>query len=213
MEENLEKLLEIKEKEIIKAFSHNNITAMFVNDQNELINYLKNILVDQKVVSVGGSVTLNQLGVIDLIRNSDVQFLDRYKPGLTTKQLEQCFRDGFSADLFFTSTNALTIDGCLYNVDGNGNRVAQMIYGPSQVIVIAGINKIFHNEQEAIDHISNVAAPANAIRLNNKTPCTKTGHCMNCLSEDRICCSYVKLGYQRVPGRIKVIIVKENLGY
>ena len=102
------------------------------------------------------------------------------------------------------------MDGCLYNIDGNGNRVAAMIYGPKEVIVIAGKNKIFETEAEAINHIKTVSAPANAIRLNKKTPCTK---CMNCLSSDRICSSYVKLGYQGNVDRIKIVIVNQDLGY
>ena len=101
----------------------------------------------------------------------------------------------------------------LYNIDGTGNRVAAMIYGPKEVIVVAGKNKVFETEAEAINHIKTISAPANAVRLNKKTPCAKTGECKNCLSADRICSSYVKLGYQVNADRIKVIIVNEDLGY
>ena len=153
------------------------------------------------------------MGVIDLIRELDVDFIDRYEEGISREEMENRFREAFFADVFMTSTNALTMDGCLYNVDGNGNRVAAMIYGPKEVIVIAGMNKIFESEEEAIAHIKNCSAPANAMRLNKKTPCTKTGKCMQCHSPERICSSYVKLGYQGKMNRIKVIIVKENLGY
>ena len=148
---------------MINAFSKNNMTLMFVKDKNELYTYLKNILVDSKSVAVGGSMTLDKLGVIDLIRQSDVQFIDRYEPGISPDELKKRFRAGFSADLFLTSTNALTVDGCLYNVDGTGNRVAPMIYGPDEVIVIAGLNKICESEASAIERIKNIAAPANAI--------------------------------------------------
>lgn len=213
MEENLEKLLRIKETALIKAFEMNNMTCMFVKDQAELMHYLKGICQQQKSVAVGGSVTLNQLGVIDLLRNSDVQFIDRYEDGLTRAETMNRFRESFFADLLITSTNALTMDGCLYNIDGTGNRVAAMIFGPREVIVIAGLNKICQDEAEAIAHIRNCSAPANAMRLNKKTPCVKTGRCMDCHSPDRICSSYVKLGYQGQVNRIKVIIVEENLGY
>lgn len=213
MEENLEKLLRIKQKEMIKNFERNNMTMLFVKDKNELMTYLKNILVDQKSVAVGGSITLDKLGVIDLLRKSDVNFIDRYEKGIDEVELKKRFRAGFSADLFLTSTNALTIDGCLYNVDGTGNRVAPMIYGPDEVIVIAGLNKICESENEAIDRIRNIAAPANAIRLNRQTPCSYKGRCQDCLSPQRICCSYVKLAYQRIPNRIKIIMVEESLGY
>ncbi|MDE6953914.1 MAG: lactate utilization protein [Erysipelotrichales bacterium] len=213
MEENLNELMKIKENELIKAFEKHNMTMLVVKDREELETYLKNVFVNGKKVAVGGSVTLNQLGVIDMLRSSDVDFIDRYEEGLTREEVEQRFREAFFADLFITSTNALTMDGCLYNVDGTGNRVAAMIYGPKEVIVIAGLNKICLNEQEAIDHIKNCSAPANAMRLNKKTPCTKMGKCIECHSPDRICSSYVKLGYQGKVNRIKVILVEDYLGY
>ena len=158
-------------------------------------------------------MTLNQLGVIDLIQESDVQFIDRYEEGLSQEQVVERLREGLLSDIFITSTNALTMDGCLYNVDGRGNRVSAMIFGPKDVYVIAGLNKIFNNEQEAIDHIREYSAPANALRLHKKTPCTRVGKCQDCLSEDRICSSYVKLGYQGQKNRIHVIIIEENRGY
>lgn len=158
-------------------------------------------------------MTLFETGVIDLIKQSDVILHDRYQDGLSRDQMQEIFRKAFTSDIFITSTNALTTDGCLYNVDGNGNRVAAMIYGPKEVIVIAGKNKIFETEAGAINHIKTISAPANAVRLNKKTPCTKTGECMNCLSPDRICSSYVKLGYQGNIDRIKIVIVNQDLGY
>ncbi len=213
MEENVRKLLKIQENQLINAFAHHNMQLMFVENKEELHTYLKSVLVDQKKVAVGGSVTLSQLGVLDLIKESDVEFIDRYEAGLSQEELTERLRQGLLSDLFITGTNALTADGCLYNVDGTGNRVAAMIYGPKEVIVIAGINKIFNTEEEAINHIKHWAAPANAIRLNRNTPCAKTGHCHECHSPDRICCSYVKHGYQRFVNRIKIIIVEDNLGY
>lgn len=213
MEENLESLWKIKETQLIKAFEANNMTCLFVKNKDELMTYLKSILINGKKVAVGGSVTLNQLGIIDVIRESDVEFIDRYEDGLTRDEMMNRFREGFFADLFITSTNALTMDGCLYNIDGTGNRVAAMIFGPREVIVIAGLNKICQNEDSAIQHIKNFSAPANAIRLNKKTPCTKLGHCIECHSPERICSSYVKLGYQSQMNRIKVIIIEDDLGY
>lgn len=213
MEENLKTLLKIKETQLIKSFESNNMTLMFVKDQKELETYLKSVLKDGKKVAVGGSVTLHQMGVIDLLHKSDVHFIDRYEEGLSREAIENRFRESFYADLLITSTNALTMDGCLYNIDGTGNRVAAMIFGPKEVIVIAGLNKICQDEAEALSHIKNCSAPANAIRLNRKTPCVKTGKCMECQSPERICSSYVKLGYQGKVNRIKVIIVEDYLGY
>lgn len=158
-------------------------------------------------------MTLFETGVIDKLRNSDVQFLDRYQEGLTREQVQSIFRESFLADIYITSSNAVTMNGCLYNIDGTGNRVAAMIYGPKEVLVIVGRNKIFTTEEAAINHIRNVAAPANAMRLNKNTPCTKAGKCLDCKSSDCICSSFVKMGYQSNVNRIKVIVVNEDLGY
>lgn len=213
MEKNLKKILKIKENQMIKAFELNQMSLMFVKDKEELTTYLKSVLNNKKKVAVGGSVTLDQMNVIDLIRESDVEFIDRYEKDISREVMENRFREAFLADLFITSTNALTMDGHLYNIDGTGNRVAAMIYGPREVIVIAGLNKICEDEKSAIEHIKKWSAPANAVRLNRNTPCAKTGQCQECRSADRICSSYVKLGYQKNPNRIMIIIVEENLGY
>ena len=213
MEKNMERLLKIKENQMIHAFEKNQMSLIIVKNRDELMNYLQARLVDHKKVAVGGSVTLSQLGVIDLIRKSNVEFIDRYDPSLTREEVLDKLREGLFSDIFITSTNALTMDGCLYNVDGTGNRVAAMIFGPKEVLVIAGKNKICENEQEAIWRIRHYSAPANAMRLDKKTPCIQTGKCMDCHSPDRICSSYVKLGYQSQAHRIKIILVEEDLGY
>lgn len=213
MDENLKEIIKIREDRMIKAFNQNNMQITFVDNFEQLHNYLKRYLCNQKTIAWGGSMTLFETGVIDLIRQSDVILYDRYEEGLSREQMQEVFRKAFTSDIFITSTNALTTDGCLYNVDGNGNRVAAMIYGPKEVIVIAGKNKIFENETEAINHIKTISAPANAVRLNKKTPCTKTGVCMDCLSPERICSSYVKLGYQGNIDRIKIVVVNQDLGY
>ena len=111
------------------------------------------------------------------------------------------------------SSNAITEKGELYNVDGNGNRVAALIWGPKNVIIVAGYNKIVKDIDESRARIEEIAAPANATRLGCDTPCTKTGHCMNCASPKRICATTVITGWQRVQNRIKVILVGEELGY
>lgn len=213
MDKNLKEIIKIREDKMIRAFNQNNMQITFVDNFEQLHNYLKRYLCNKKTVALGGSMTLFETDVIDLIKQSDVILHDRYQDGLSRDQMQEIFRKAFTSDIFITSTNALTTDGCLYNVDGNGNRVAAMIYGPKEVIVIAGKNKIFETEAEAINHIKTISAPANAVRLNKKTPCTKTGECMNCLSPDRICSSYVKLGYQGNIDRIKIIIVNQDLGY
>ena len=213
MDDNLKEIIKIKEDKMIKAFDRNNMQVTFVDNFDELHNYLKKYLCNQRTVALGGSMTLFETGVIDLIKSSDVILHDRYQEGLTREQTHEVFRKAFTSDLFITSTNAITSDGCLYNIDGTGNRVAAMIYGPKEVIVVAGRNKIFETEEAAIRHIKTISAPANAVRLKKQTPCVKSGECMNCASSDRICSSSVKLGYQGTVGRIKLVIVNQDLGY
>ncbi len=175
-------------------------------------------------VGVGGSVTLNQLDLLIEFRNGDYSFLDRYGDK-TMEEIHEIFHKSLSADYYLLSANAVTQNGELYNVDGNGNRVAASIYGPKTVIFIVGKNKIVKDMDEAVLRVKSVAAPLNCQRLGKKTPCAATGKCIafenggaadpaaGCRSKERICRSYVTLGEQVNPDRIKVIIVNEDLGY
>ena len=123
------------------------------------------------------------------------------------------YRDAFSADTYFMSTNAITLDGELINIDGNGNRVAALIYGPDQVIIVAGLNKVTANVEDGIRRVRNCATPPNCIRLNKKTPCAATGRCADCLSPEGICNQLVITRRSGNPDRIKVILIGESLGY
>ena len=130
----------------------------------------------------------------------------------TDDEIKQLKAKMINADAFLMSTNAITLDGELINIDGRGNRVSYMIYGPEQVIVIAGMNKVVKDVISGIDRVRNVASPANTVRLNCDTPCAKTGRCGECL-DHTICCQTVVTRSSLVPGRIKVILVGEELGY
>ncbi|WP_125152614.1 lactate utilization protein [Clostridium rectalis] len=213
MDKNLLWHMKKKVNKVIENLNKNNIDGFYVENEKELKDKLNEVLKDNMTVSVGGSMTLFESGVIDFLRSGKYNFLDRYKENLSIKEIENIYKKTFFADAYITSTNALTEQGELYNIDGNGNRVAAMIYGPDQVIIIAGINKIVKDINEAKKRLREIAAPINAKRLNKNTPCTKVGYCMDCSSEDRICSSYVVLRRQRNKGRIKVIIVGKDLGY
>ncbi|HEX2938029.1 MAG TPA: lactate utilization protein, partial [Ruminiclostridium sp.] len=173
----------------------------------------KELIKDGDTVSVGGSMTLFETGIIDYLKSGRFNYLDRYADGLAHEDREKIFRESFFADDYFTSSNVVTEEGELYNVDGSGNRVSAMIFGPKSVIVVVGYNKIVSDREAAIERVRKIAAPANAARLSCKTPCAKKGECMDCKTDARICCSYVFLGQQRENGRIKVIIAGEPLGY
>lgn len=213
MNQHLQSIIEIKQAKMKEAFLKHRMEITFVENKEELLECLKPIFVNQKSVSFGGSQTLFETGVIDLVRNSNVELYDRYKEGLSGEEIQAIFRKTFTNDIFVTSSNAITTDGYLYNIDYTGNRVAAMIYGPKEVIVIVGKNKIFESEQSAIEHIRNVACPANCVRLNRNTPCVKTGKCMDCDSPDRLCSAYTKMGKQRDEGRIKIYVINEDYGY
>ena len=158
MNEYLDKIVEVKKQRMQEAYKKHHMELIFMDNAKQLQEYLGNVLHSQKTVCVGGSQTLFETGVIDLIRNSDVTFYDRYEEGLTPAQIQDVFRKGFFSDIYFTSTNALTIDGYLYNIDYTGNRVASMIFGPKEVYVIVGKNKVFDSEASAIEHVKNVAS-------------------------------------------------------
>ena len=202
----------------------NNMEAYYAENIEEALEKVKDLIPKGASVSVGGSVTLFKTGIIDLLKSGDYDYLDRYKEGLTKDQVADLFRKVFSCDVYLSSTNAVTEEGVLYNVDGNSNRVAAILYGPKSVIIISGKNKIVPTEADAVMRVKTTAAPLNATRLKMATPCTVSGECMSlnkddpeicdgCGGDNRICCNYVFTGRQRNKNRIKVILVNEDLGY
>ena len=198
----------------IAALQKNNIQAQFVEGPEDLVALLRrDYLRPGDTVAMGGTMTAAETGVARLLACGDYRFLDRARPGITPEEAGEMMRRAFFADWYITSTNAVTEQGELFNVDGNGNRVAAMIFGPRSVVVVAGVNKIVKDKEEAVRRVETVAAPKNAQRLRKQTPCVKTGTCMHCMAEDRICASYVFLGRQRVKNRITVLLVGEDYGY
>lgn len=213
MDNNLKWVKDEKLKRTIEALKKNNMNGYTVNSREELIDKIKELVHEGAVVACGGSMSLAEAGVMEHLRSGRYEFLDREKEGLTKEEINNIYRAAFSADAYFSSTNAITENGELYNVDGNGNRVAAMLYGPDKVILVVGINKIVKNVEEAINRNKFIAAPANTKRLNKKTPCAKVGYCMDCNSEERICNEYTLIKRQRVSDRIHVIFLNEELGY
>lgn len=191
----------------------NNMQGYFVKNREELFQLLNKLILKNSTIGSGDSDTLEQLGVFDFLRNGDYIFYDKHDENLTSTQKREIYIKNFSADNFITGCNAITADGKLVNIDGNGSRVAPMIYGPSQVIVIAGKNKIVKNIDKAIERVRQVAAPLDAKSLKKDTPCAKIGRCIDCKHPQRICNSLVVIARQFDSERIRVIIVDEELGY
>lgn len=213
MDNNLKWVKEQRIERTIKALNDNNMNGYLVNTKEELINKIEELVSKNSVVACGGSMSLFETGVIDHLRSGRYKFLDRYKQGLTLEEINEIFRNSFFADAYFASSNAITEDGKLYNVDGNGNRVAAMLFGPSRVILVVGENKIVKDIDEAIKRNRTISAPANAKRVNKSTPCTRVGYCMDCKNKDKVCREYTVIESQNNKDRIHVIFLKEQIGY
>lgn len=204
------------------ALRKNRMDAYCVESKADAVALLKSLLHTGDKIGVGGSRTLDELGVINLLRNGDYRFIDRYETGLTPEEQREKYVEALSADVFLCSSNAVTMNGELYNVDGLSNRVAAMCFGPRSVVLVVGKNKIVPDLKAAEHRVKTIAAPLNSQRLHCDTYCRTQNVCMQaqggcctdgCRSDARICCTYVIMGQQRIAGRIKVILVNEDLGF
>lgn len=213
MDQHLSAVWQMKIERLMKNLEKNQMKGTLLKDREALQEYMNQQIPDGVKVAVGGSQTLFEVGVIEYLRTRNVTFFDRYEEGLSMEGRKEVFRNSFFADFYFTSTNAITLDGHLYNIDHVGNRVAAMLFGPDKVFVIIGLNKIVDTEEEAVGRIRSIAAPANNVRLNRDTPCTKLGSCTECNAKDRICSEYTLIKRQSVKDRIEVLILPTELGY
>ncbi len=209
-------------RKTMENLERNGIQPFFAETKAEVVPLVKTLVPAGSSVSNGGSISLAETGVSALLESGVYDFIDRR--GLEGEALRNSYIRAFGCDAYFCSSNAVTENGELYNVDGNSNRVACIVFGPKQVIMVVGVNKIVPDINAAIKRVKECAAPTNTKRLNCKTPCAATGKCISLESEDslmcdgckspqRICCNYVVSAQQRHKNRIKVIIVNEELGY
>lgn len=197
---------------IIKRLNARKMEGYYCKDVEEAkAKLLELIGSSRKSVGYGGSMTLDENGFKDSVTGAGHELIIRenYKTDEETKELKAKLS---TADVFLMSTNAITLDGELINIDGRGNRVSYMIYGPDSVIIVAGMNKVVSNVEDGIRRVRNVATPPNCNRLNCNTPCATTGKCGDCLPNS-ICCQVVVTRASLIPNRIKVILVGETLGY
>lgn len=197
---------------VLKGFKKRFIEGYYCDSVDAARELALSLVPNESSVSFGGSVTLDETGVLDALRNrQDITLFDR-ATATSPEENKKIMHDALSCDYYFMSSNAITHDGELVNIDGNGNRVAALIYGPENVVIIAGMNKVVKNVDEGISRTRNIAAPPNCVRLNKNTPCAVNGVCGNCLS-NTICDQIVITRASRVPNRIKVILVGEELGF
>lgn len=226
MDKNMQTIMQKRIQRTMEALRRSRMEACYAERAADVPGLVESLLREGDTVAAGGSVTLAEAGVLELLRSGRYRFLDRDVPGLSPADVRRIQLESFGADAYLTSANAVTEAGELYYVDGNGNRAAAVLFGPEQVIVVAGVNKIVPDLPSAVRRVRDTAAPANVQRLSCETYCRESGRCAGadqpaglagltrgCKADGRICCDYVVLGPQRKPGRIRVILVGEPLGY
>ena len=197
---------------IIKNMKKKNMEGYYCATSAEAVEKALSLMPEGASITWGGSVTLTECGLMEAIRAKNYDLIDR-ADAKTPEEARQIYGRQVMADFFLMSSNAVTLDGELVNIDGNSNRVACLCCGPKNVIVIAGMNKIVSTVEEGVDRVHNFAAPPNTVRLNKNTPCAQTGRCADCYSPDCICSQIVITRRSSIPNRIKVILVGEELGY
>lgn len=203
---------ELAAGQVMKKFKQRGMDAYYCATKEEAKEKILKLMPKGSTVAAGGSESMIQAGVMETVKGSDYHFIDR-TAAKTPEETRQLYAKAVCADYFLMSTNAFTKAGELVNVDGMANRVACLSYGPSHVIVLASMNKMCSNVEDALERIHTLACPPNALRVKADTPCAKTGICADCLSPQCICCQTVITRFSRIPGRIIVILTGESLGF
>lgn len=198
----------------VEALNKNNFNAVYVKTRQEAIDQVLSLIPQDATIGVGGSWTINvELGISALLEDRGHTVYNHNKPGLSPEESLDLRRKELTSDVFLSGTNALTLDGKLVNVDGAGNRVAAMIFGPKKVIIVTGVNKIVRDVAEAERRIELHAAPINNKRLSRPNPCTQTGVCMDCQGPTRICNVTTILRKRPAAVEFHVVVVGEELGF
>ncbi|MBR2707295.1 MAG: lactate utilization protein [Mogibacterium sp.] len=209
MDANIIKRNEKLAQKVIKGLESRNMSGYYAKDREEALKIALGLIKEGSTVTMGGAMSAHEIGLVDALKKGNYNFVDRDQ----MEDKKAAALAAYSADVFLTSTNAMTEDGMLVNIDGNANRVSAIAHGPEKVIVIAGMNKVCDDLDGAMKRARNVAAPTNAQRFGIDTPCSKTGSCMDCKSPDTICCQFLITRYSRHSDRIHVILVNDMLGF
>ena len=196
---------------LVQNLKKRHFEAFYCESRTDALEKALELIPEGASVGWGGAMSAEQIGLMDALRGRNVKLLDRSKaetPQERITLMKQCLL----ADVFLTGANALSLDGQMVNIDGNGNRVAAIVYGPDSVIVVAGMNTVCDTLEQAVQRARSVAAPANSQRFSIAAPCNSTGSCHNCTSVDCICNQILITRHCRPAGRIKFILVGEELG-
>ncbi len=200
-------------KQLHKVFKEKNIESTLCENIQDANRFILSLIPPGKSVGYGGSTTLEEMNFHHEIRSYDVKLFDRMAEGISKQEKREIQKQSLTADYFITGANAVSMKGELFFIDGVGNRVAPINYGPDKVVVVTGVNKICPDEEYANKRMKFFSCPVNSIRLDLNTPCAKTGLHTDCRSDDRVCSFTLKVDFSRVKDRIHVVFINEFLGF
>lgn len=216
MKNPIDNYWKLKLENVKEALESNNFEVFIADNSEEASKIvLEKILLNENIKSMswGGSMTFVGTGLYDSLKDQkEFKILDTFDKSLSNDEKTQLRREALLTDLFVTGTNALTEDGCLVNLDMIGNRVGALTFGPKYVLILTGRNKIVPDIDTAMERIKNYVAPTNAMRLDMKTPCVKTGECSECKASARICNSWTITQKSFPQKRVKIVLINEDLG-
>lgn len=209
MDNNIVKRNELLAKKTIECLKSRNMEGFYAANKEEALKIALDLIPEGSSISMGGGMSVHEIGLSKALKEGNYNFIDRD----AYEDKRQAMLMAYDADFFLSSVNAMTDDGILVNIDGNSNRVSAIAQGPKHVIFIVGMNKVCNDVDSAMKRARNVAAPTNVQRFGLSTPCASKGTCFNCKSPDTICCQILITRFSRHEGRIKVILVNDNLGF
>lgn len=222
MDQNLNRTLALRLEKTAENLKAAGFEVRILEKASDVVPVLREMIPAGASVAHGGSMTLSECGVIDLLGNGEYRYIDRDRPGITPEERTEAMRQALLSDVYLCSANALLEQGMIYNVDGNGNRTAATLYGPRKVIYVVGENKIVSSFDAAVERVKKIACPANTMRLSCKTYCAEKGECVSCrenggitdgCGKTSICNEHVLIRKNNIPGRVCILLVRESLGY
>lgn len=212
MNENKKKMYDLSGPKTVEAMKKRHFDAYYCSTAAEAVEKALELIPREDTVSWGGAMTMDELGLKQRLAQEGYTLLDR-DTAKTPEEKQAIMRQALTCGTFLMSSNAISSDGELVNIDGTGNRVAALCFGPDQVVVVAGMNKVAGDLDDAMGRARQVAAPINAQRFQLKTPCSVNGLCGNCKGADCICAQIVTTRVCKPAGRIKVVLIGEDLGF
>ena len=209
MDKNVFHRNELLAQKVIKGLESRNMSGYYAADRDEALKIALSLIPEGSTATMGGGVSVAEIGLVKALKEGNYNFIDRNE--IADKRAAMLA--AYDADVYLASTNAMTDDGILVNIDGNANRVSAMCYGPKKLVLIVGMNKVCPDLDSAMKRARSVAATANAQRFGLATPCSRTGACADCKSIDTICCQFLITRFNRHKDRVHVILVNDSLGF